>query len=201
MITLRTWFVRLLTAFTALFVPTLAFAQAQTGGTAGTGATSLTQLGNFLQSFITFFDDYLVPLIFAIAFIVFLWGVYRYLILGAANEEKRKEGQQFVMWGLIGFFIMVSVWGILNLLVNSLGFGHGIRPDLPTFSQTARPATGSGTGSVQTGLQTGSGSQTQTSGNQTATPDASTSCALRVCATGQVCSLDLTGHTQCLIQT
>lgn len=63
-----------------------------------------------------------VPILFAAAFVVFIWGVFDYLILGASNEEKRKEGIKFVMYGLIGFFLMVSVWGIVNLLVSAFNF-------------------------------------------------------------------------------
>jgi len=107
-------------------------------------------LGLYLLQIIYFIDRYLVPVIFAIAFIVFLWGVYRYLILGAASEEKRQEGQKFIMYGLIGFFLMVSVWGIVNLLINSFGFGSDARPDLPTFGS---PVSGSSSGSPTDPLQ------------------------------------------------
>ena len=53
-----------------------------------------------------------------------------------------------MVWGFIGFFIMVSVWGIVNLLVASTGLGSDTRPDLPTFNQkggttqNAQPASG-----------------------------------------------------------
>lgn len=87
----------------------------------------------FISMVLMFIDRLLVPLIFAIAFIVFLWGIYQYFILGGANEEKRKEGQKLAMAGIIGFVIMIAVWGIVGLLVNSLGFDTRGRPPLPTF--------------------------------------------------------------------
>jgi hypothetical protein len=95
--------------------------------------TGLDNLGTVLLSLIYFIDRYVVPLVFALAFIVFIIGIYRYFIAGAANEEKRQEGQKFLMYGLIGFVLMLSVWGLVNLLVNTLGFNHGSRPPLPTF--------------------------------------------------------------------
>jgi hypothetical protein len=79
-----------------------------------------------------FIDRFLVPLIFTIAFIVFIWGVFNYFILGGANQEKREEGKKFVMYGLIGFVIMVAIWGIVILLANSTGLDPNSRPRIPT---------------------------------------------------------------------
>lgn len=80
------------------------------------------------------FINFLVPIIFAIAFIVFIWGVFRYFIQGAASEEQRDKGKQFVVWSLVGFFLMLSIWGIVNLLTNTLSFDDNTRPCLPVFS-------------------------------------------------------------------
>jgi len=92
-------------------------------------------IGAYLQSIIGFINVVLIPFIFAIAFIVFIWGVFQYFIAGGANEEKREQGKQLVMWGIIGFVVMVSVWGIINLFTNTLGFNdtRGNTPSLPTF--------------------------------------------------------------------
>ena len=86
----------------------------------------LTQLVDFI--------NFLVPIVFAIAFIVFIWGVFRYFIQGAASEEQRDTGKQFVVWSLVGFFLMLSLWGIVNLLTNTLSFDNNTRPCLPVFS-------------------------------------------------------------------
>lgn len=83
---------------------------------------------------IAIIDQVLVPLLFAVAFIVFIYGVYQYFIAGGADEEKRKKGRELVMYGLIGFFIMITVWGLVNVLVASLGFGSQSRPALPCFT-------------------------------------------------------------------
>jgi hypothetical protein len=73
----------------------------------------------------------LVPLVFALAFIVFLWGVFTYFIAGGANDEKRKTGQQLMIWGLVGFLVMLSVWGIINLLLGTLDLNTNRVPDYP----------------------------------------------------------------------
>ncbi len=132
-----------------LFFTPLSVALAAPPDTAGVDG-----LGATLLQIVYFIDRFLVPIVFALAFIVFIFGVYRTFILGATNEEKRQEGQKLVMYGLIGFFIMFSVWGLVNLLVNTLGFGSATRPTLPTFS-----APGAGGQSNTTNPFGGSGSQ------------------------------------------
>ena len=102
-------------------------------------------LGPFLLQFVALIDLVLVPLLFAVAFIVFIFGIYRFFIQGGANEEKRETGKQLMVWGFIGFFIMFTVWGIVNLLKNSSGLGDQTRPDLPTFSAPTGATSGSPT--------------------------------------------------------
>lgn len=142
----------------SIFLP--AIAMAQTG--ANTQAPSIDKLGAFLFQFIFFIDNYLVPALFAVAFIVFIFGIFQYFIAGGANEEKRDTGKKFMLWGFIGFFIMVTVWGIVNLLVNSSGLGRDTRPDLPTFGNPYNTQTQTGNGSA---FPTAAGTQ-----NTVATP-------------------------------
>ena len=59
------------------------------------------------------------PVIVGLAVLIIIWGVFR-LIAGAGDVEKRKEGQQFVLWGVIGVFVMLSIWGFVNILRNTL---------------------------------------------------------------------------------
>lgn len=99
-----------------------------------------TELTSFVESILGAIDSIVIPVIFAIAFLVFIWGVYRYFIAGAAQEEKREEGKKFVFWGIIGFVLMISVWGIVKLLVNTLGFENEARPCLPTISGECQEA-------------------------------------------------------------
>lgn len=66
-----------------------------------------------------------VPVLIAIAFITFLWGVYKYFILGAADEKARTDGRQFVLWGIIGLVIIFSVWTLVNIVSGTLGFPTG----------------------------------------------------------------------------
>lgn len=57
----------------------------------------------------------LAPVVVALALVYFFWGLAQY-ILNSANEEKKKEGRNIMIWGVLALFIMVSVWGIINVM-------------------------------------------------------------------------------------
>lgn len=62
----------------------------------------------------------LIIFLFALAVVYFLYGLARYL-LSPENEEIRKSSKSHMLWGIIGMFIMVSVFGIMTLILNTLG--------------------------------------------------------------------------------
>ncbi len=78
---------------------------------------SVQSLGTFVISLI---NTVAVPLVFALAFIFFIWGVFQYFIMGGANEEARDKGKQLMLYGLIGFFVMISVWGLVRILTGTV---------------------------------------------------------------------------------
>lgn len=112
-------FLSRLLPFTA-FAPALALAQGE-----------LTEVSTFLGNIVEFINGVLVPLIFAIAFLVFIWGVFQYFIAGAGDEGKREDGKKLMLYGIIGFVVMVSVWGIVNLLAGGLGLNDETIETIP----------------------------------------------------------------------
>ena len=98
-------------------------------------------LGSYTASIIEFINRFLIPFIWAIAFVVFIWGVFLYFIAGGANEEQRDKGKQLVFWGITAFVVMSCLWGLVNLLTNTFGFGGYNNPRPPSFSPTGQPAT------------------------------------------------------------
>ncbi len=61
-----------------------------------------------------------MPLLILFASAVFAWGVTQY-ILNAENEAKREKGKQFMIWGLISLFVIVSIWGLVHMLAGDFG--------------------------------------------------------------------------------
>lgn len=62
----------------------------------------------------------LLALLFAVAVLYFLFGVFEF-IKGSNSPDGRKTGGNHILWGVIGLFIMASVYGILKVLTNTLG--------------------------------------------------------------------------------
>lgn len=66
-----------------------------------------------------------VPLIFALAVAMFVWGVVQYVI-SAGNEEQKEKGRQYMLWGIIALAVMVSVWGIVRIVGGTFGIEYAI---------------------------------------------------------------------------
>ncbi|MFA6251688.1 MAG: hypothetical protein WC603_03635 [Candidatus Paceibacterota bacterium] len=62
----------------------------------------------------------IIILIFALAVVIFVYGLIKYL-LSPDNEEVRKSSKSHMLWGVVGMFIMVAVFGIMNIILNTIG--------------------------------------------------------------------------------
>lgn len=62
----------------------------------------------------------LIVLLFSVALLYFVYGVFQYIWQARANPAKMKEGRSHMGWGLFGMFIMISVFGLFKILLNSL---------------------------------------------------------------------------------
>ncbi len=78
-------------------------------------AQTPSSVDKLLNAINTVLINPLIYLMFAAAFVYFMYGVVEFII-GAGNPEKRKVGQQHILWGVIGMVIMISAIGIVNLL-------------------------------------------------------------------------------------
>lgn len=77
-----------------------------------------------LQKFIGAIErEILAPIITLIAlaaFVMFIWGVVDF-IRGADDAEKRKTGQQHMIWGIIGLTIIFGANAILAIIKAMVG--------------------------------------------------------------------------------
>ena len=94
----------------ALFAPALVLAQ---------GNTDLGNVENFVDD-IGDLVNTLIPIVFALALLFFLWGLTKY-IFAAGNEDAKESGKRIMIWGIIALFIMASVWGIVAFLQDLFG--------------------------------------------------------------------------------
>ncbi len=67
----------------------------------------------------------IVPLIFALAVVSFVYGVVQYVI-NSDDEAKKIKGREFMIWGIIALAVMVSVWGLVRIVGNTFGIEYAI---------------------------------------------------------------------------
>lgn len=101
------------------------------GGSSSSGGINLEVIRPYSEGIKNFINGILMPVFMAIAFIVFLWGVFKYFIWGAENEMEKADGRKFVMWGIIGFVIILSLWGLVNLVTGVLALPNNNAPAPP----------------------------------------------------------------------
>lgn len=63
----------------------------------------------------------LIPLAFALCLFYFFWGVAQYIRTGAAGKEPAQEAKKVMLWGIVGIFVVFSVWGIIKFIQSEIG--------------------------------------------------------------------------------
>lgn len=82
-------------------------------------AVDMTAFGDVLNPIISNIVYPLIELLFGVAIIVFVWGGLQ-LVIHGADETARDKGKATMKWGTLGLFIMVSAWGIIYLISNTI---------------------------------------------------------------------------------
>lgn len=79
------------------------------------------------------------PIVFGLALLAFFWGLAMYMwslsggdgaaahsAYGApASPQGKQTGRTIMLWGLIVLFVMLSVWGLVNMLQATFGISGG----------------------------------------------------------------------------
>ena len=76
-----------------------------------------------------------VAFIFALAAIVFLWGVFSFIAKGHEPAE-RKKAQGLMIWGIVGMVVMGGFWAIVRAIITYFGVENTTPinpPSLPNF--------------------------------------------------------------------
>jgi hypothetical protein len=73
-----------------------------------------------MEPIVTNVIDPLIWFAFSLATIVFIYGVAQ-MIINPVDAEAHKKGKMSMLGGLIGLFIMLSAWGIVHLVANTVG--------------------------------------------------------------------------------
>jgi uncharacterized membrane protein YidH (DUF202 family) len=98
-----------------LLTPMVALAQiASPGGGGG-------QFETLLRNIINFTNTVLIPFIIGIGFLVFVWGMFKFFIVGGANDDAKEQGKSLMIYATLGFLLIIVFWGVINLLAQSTG--------------------------------------------------------------------------------
>jgi hypothetical protein len=86
----------------------------------------------------------LISILVGVGFILFFWGIANYLFLMSGDVKKKEDAKQFMIWGVIIITVMISVWGIVQLLQGIFlgGANFSSPPAIPKIggSPAATPA-------------------------------------------------------------
>lgn len=78
----------------------------------------MSELNSFLDRVVAQIVNPLILLMTAVAFAVFLWGIFKF-VSNAGDDEARKKGRSAIMWGLVGLVIMFGAYGIINIALKT----------------------------------------------------------------------------------
>jgi hypothetical protein len=71
-----------------------------------------------------------IPIIVAATLLVFIFGLIKFM-RASGDSKAIEEGKTFMIWGIIALFVMLSIWGILNLFYSDFFGGTVGVPQLP----------------------------------------------------------------------
>lgn len=93
-----------------------------------------------LDRFVTYIIDPAILIIFGFGFFLFMWGLVQFLwgLGDDARGNSYTEGKQHMLWGIIGMLIMVSVYGIISLIDDTLDLDFA-NPDLSRMNNITAP--------------------------------------------------------------
>lgn len=74
--------------------------------------------------------DTAIPVLTGVAVLVFFWGLAKF-IFSYGNDKAVTEGKSFMVWGVVGLFILVSFVGIVKALYVGVWGTNPLIPQLP----------------------------------------------------------------------
>ncbi len=123
-------------ALFSLLTPLLTFAQT---AAAPTGGQQTAQ--GFIQNFVLFLNNIIVPFLLGIAFLIFVINVVRFFVFQSNNEDGQKAARALALYSILAFVIIIIFWGVVNVLTSSLGLRTGGAPTSDYIDKTQQPGT------------------------------------------------------------
>lgn len=91
-------------------------------------SAEVTDFKSLMQLFVDLLGS-VMGVLYMVAFVTFFWGIALF-ILNTNDDKKRQEGKSWMFWSVIALFVMITIWGLIGLLVNTVGITPLIIPQL-----------------------------------------------------------------------
>jgi hypothetical protein len=69
-----------------------------------------------------FLNEVIIPFLFGIAFLVFIYNAIRYFVIESGEEDGREKARALALYSIAAFVFLIIFWGVVSLLTESLDF-------------------------------------------------------------------------------
>src|SRR5438046_2494302 len=80
--------------------------------------TPINNANNLIDRIISL-ADVAIYILVTLAVVYIVWATVQYFIKGSKGDENRKDAGLNILWGIVGLAIIVSIWGLVNILINT----------------------------------------------------------------------------------
>jgi len=114
-------FILITFVLTIAMLPILSFAQSDGSGVSCN--TNITSIGDVICKTGSLLN-LLIPVLIVLGIVYFVWGIITYVI-SSDDEEAKKKGKSRMIYGIIGLVVIVALWGLVGIVINTFGLNQG----------------------------------------------------------------------------
>ncbi|MDQ5957568.1 MAG: hypothetical protein QG614_543 [Patescibacteria group bacterium] len=88
-----------------------------TGGNI-TGVVNNPEVAKIQDSILVNIINPILTIATSVSFALFVFGMFRFLINRTTNPDEVQKGKAHMLWGIVGLFILLSIWSIFIFIGN-----------------------------------------------------------------------------------
>ncbi|MFM2357379.1 MAG: hypothetical protein RJA61_116 [Candidatus Parcubacteria bacterium] len=111
--------IRLYFLLTLGLVPSLVFA--------ATTPSTFDELVYFIIGYV----QLLVPIVLLLSVTVFIFGLVKFIARVGGSETEIANGKNLMIYGILGLFVMTTLWAIVGFIAGEFNIGSLFIPQLP----------------------------------------------------------------------
>lgn len=96
---------------------------------ASVAALDVIDNANDLVSRLASIADVVIYLLTALAVIYIVYSVVMFMVKGKEGDENRHEAVMQIIWGIVGLAVILSIWGLVNILIHTFGTSNNVPRD------------------------------------------------------------------------